>query len=180
MDQTKTHSFALTETFKKTHKKRIKTLHQCMSLGEPHTHIWAYMSLGKTTHPGSLTEYSMDTFSILWRENFQGLRCVTDTLYTSCETTCETTAKGTGLAETLKLKTQNKTQNLKLETLKFKTQNSKWNSKLWNSKLETLKLKTRKSKLKMKLKPWNSETQNSKLKVKLKTWNSNSKWNSKL
>ena len=51
-----------------------------MSLGEPHAHIWAYMPLDTTTHPGSPTEYSMDTYSILQRENFQGLRCVTDTL----------------------------------------------------------------------------------------------------
>ena len=41
-----------------------------------HTHIWAYMPLGTPTPPGSLTEYS-----ILWRVNFQWLRCVTYTLW---------------------------------------------------------------------------------------------------
>ena len=73
----KTHSFVLTEMF----QKHIKMLYQCISLGEPQTHIWAYMLLGTTTPPGSLTEYSMDTYSILQQVNFQGQRCVTYTLW---------------------------------------------------------------------------------------------------
>ena len=55
-------------------------LYQCMPLGEPHTHIWAYMPLSTSISPGSPTEYSMDTYSILQQVNFQGLRCVTYTL----------------------------------------------------------------------------------------------------
>ena len=45
-------------------------------MGEPHTHIWAYMPLGTPTPPGSPTEYFIATYSILWQVNFQGLRCV--------------------------------------------------------------------------------------------------------
>ena len=52
-----------------------------MPLGEPHTHIWAYMPLGTSTPPWSPTEYSMDTYSILRQINFQGLRCVTYTTW---------------------------------------------------------------------------------------------------
>ena len=58
-------------------------LYQCMHLSEPHTHIriWVYVSHGTPTPPGSPTEYSMDTYSILLRVNFQGLRCMTYTLW---------------------------------------------------------------------------------------------------
>ena len=52
-----------------------------MPLGEPHTHIWTYMLLGTPTPPGSPTEYSMDTYSILQQVRFQGLRCVAYTLW---------------------------------------------------------------------------------------------------
>ena len=71
------HSFTLTEMFQKC----IKMLYQCISLGEPHTHIWAYMPLHMTIPPGSPTEYSMETYSILQQVNFQGIRCVTYTLW---------------------------------------------------------------------------------------------------
>ena len=37
-------------------------LYQCMSLGETHTYVWAYMPLGTTTTSGSPTKYSMDTY----------------------------------------------------------------------------------------------------------------------
>ena len=47
----------------------------------PHTHIWAYMPLHMTIPPGSPTEYSMETYSILQQVNFQGIRCVTYTLW---------------------------------------------------------------------------------------------------
>ena len=56
-------------------------LYQCMPLGELHTHIWAYMTLGIPTLPGSPTKYSMDTYSILQEVYVQGLRCVTYTLW---------------------------------------------------------------------------------------------------
>ena len=57
----------LTETFQKCF------ISACLWVN-PYPYIWAYMALGATTPHGSPTEYSMDTYSILWEVNFQGLR----------------------------------------------------------------------------------------------------------
>ena len=74
VDQMQMHSFMLTEMYQK-HIKNALSMHVP---GWTHTHIWAYIPLG-TSVPSN--ECSMDTYFILWWVHFQGVRCVTYTLW---------------------------------------------------------------------------------------------------